>query len=95
MKKTIGKIALGIAFTGIAAFGLNAGFTNQAGHTHFPSPPAPSFSEGHTGGAPALNIGDTGGAPKQEGHEHFPAPKVESHGNTGGAPANSEHRTGW
>ncbi|MDA1776424.1 hypothetical protein PDL16_04795 [Bacillus cereus group sp. BY9-3LC] len=53
MKKTIGKIAVGIVFTGIAAFGLNAGFTNQAGHAHFPSPPAPSFSEGHTGGAPA------------------------------------------
>ncbi|MCC2483850.1 hypothetical protein LKM01_18680 [Bacillus pacificus] len=83
MKKTIGKIAIGIAFTGIAAFGLNAGFTNQAGHAHFPSPPAPSFSEGHTGGAP-----------KQEGHTHFPAPKVKSHGNTGGAPANSEHGTG-
>ncbi|MGR5953484.1 hypothetical protein ACT7DP_20090 [Bacillus paranthracis] len=43
MKKTIGKIAVGIVFTGIAAFGLNAGFTNQAGHAHFPSPPAPSF----------------------------------------------------
>ncbi|QIW19807.1 hypothetical protein [Bacillus thuringiensis] len=84
MKKTIGKIAVGIAFTGIAAFGLNAGFTNQAGHTHFPSPPAPSFSEGHTGGAPALNIGDTGGAPQ-----------LESVGDYGGAPANSEHGTGW
>ncbi|MGG0301120.1 hypothetical protein ABEY59_11505 [Bacillus albus] len=81
MKKTIGKIALGIAFTGIAAFGLNAGFTNQAGHTHFPSPPAPSFSEGHTGGAPALNIGDTGGAP------------ALNIGDTGGAPANTEHGT--
>lgn len=66
MKKTIGKIALGIAFTGIAAFGLNAGFTNQAGHTHFPSPPAPSFSEGHTGGAPAYSIG--GGAPANSEH---------------------------
>ncbi|MDM5463151.1 MULTISPECIES: hypothetical protein [Bacillus cereus group] len=68
MKKTIGKIALGIAFTGIAAFGLNAGFTNQAGHTHFPSPPAPSFSEGHTGGAPAYSIGDGGGAPANSEH---------------------------
>ncbi|MBE7105142.1 hypothetical protein FT637_19490 [Bacillus cereus] len=66
MKKTIGKIALGIAFTGIAAFGLNAGFTSQAGHTHFPSPPAPSLSDGHTGGAPALSIGDGGGAPELE-----------------------------
>ncbi|WP_439873519.1 hypothetical protein ACSLGG_15970 [Bacillus mycoides] len=84
MKKTIGKIAVGIVFTGIAAFGLNAGLTNQAGHTHFPSPPAPSFSEGHTGGAPALNIGDTGGAPQ-----------LESVGDYGGAPANSEHGTGW
>ncbi|PQZ52308.1 hypothetical protein CQZ94_24485 [Bacillus sp. MYb209] len=78
MKKTIGKIALGIAFTGIAAFGLNAGFTNQAGHTHFPSPPAPSFSDGQTGGAPAYNIGDTDGAP------------ANSEGHTGGAPANTE-----
>lgn len=48
-----------------------------------------------TGSAPTLNIGDTGGAPKQEGHTHFPAPKFEAHGHTGGAPANSEHGTGW
>ncbi|MDA2290058.1 hypothetical protein PDN46_17115 [Bacillus cereus group sp. Bc191] len=57
-------------------------------------PPISSYNIGDTW-APALNIGDTGGAPKQEGHTHFPAPKFEAHGNTGGAPANSEHGTGW
>lgn len=43
MRKTIGKIALGIAFAGIAAFGLNANLTNQAGHEHFPAPQKPDF----------------------------------------------------
>ncbi|MBJ8054946.1 hypothetical protein JDS87_24100 [Bacillus cereus] len=51
-------------FTGIAAFGLNAGFTNQAGHAHFPSPSAPSLSEEDTGGSPQLeSVGDYSGAP--------------------------------
>lgn len=43
MKKTIGKIALGIAFAGIAAFGLNANLTSQAGHEHFPAPQKPDL----------------------------------------------------
>ncbi len=43
MKKTIGKIALGIAFTGIFSFGLNANLTSQAGHEHFPAPQKPDF----------------------------------------------------
>ncbi|PEV01320.1 hypothetical protein CN417_30795 [Bacillus thuringiensis] len=43
MKKTIGKIALGIAFTGIFSFGLNANLTGQAGHEHFPAPQKPDF----------------------------------------------------
>jgi hypothetical protein len=43
MKKTLSKIALGFAFTGIFAFGLNANLTNQAGHEHFPAPQKPDF----------------------------------------------------
>lgn len=43
MKKTMGKIALGIAFTGIFSFGLNANLTSQAGHEHFPAPQKPDF----------------------------------------------------
>lgn len=68
MKKTIGKIALGIAFAGIAAFGLNANLTNQAGHEHFPSPQTPSFSEGHTGGAPQSDVGSNTGTPTNSEH---------------------------
>ncbi|WP_439021966.1 hypothetical protein [Bacillus thuringiensis] len=43
MKKIIGKIALGIAFTGIFSFGLNANLTGQAGHEHFPAPQKPDL----------------------------------------------------
>lgn len=39
----MGKIALGIAFTGIFSFGLNANLTSQAGHEHFPAPQKPDF----------------------------------------------------
>ncbi|MDQ4482705.1 hypothetical protein [Bacillus cereus] len=84
---------------------LNVGDTptpKLEGHEHFPAPKQETHADlsskldSHADTwAPALNIGDTGGAPKQEGHTHFPAPKFEAHGNTGGAPANSEHGTGW
>ncbi|WP_242299559.1 hypothetical protein [Bacillus cereus group sp. BfR-BA-01448] len=84
---------------------LNVGDTPTPkfeGLEHFPAPKQETHADlsskldsRGTGSAPALNIGDTGGAPKQEGHTHFPAPKFEAHGHTGGAPANSEHGTGW
>ncbi|OOZ84983.1 hypothetical protein [Bacillus cereus] len=59
---------------------------------------SPSYAHGHTGGAPAYNKGDTWspsfahgntGAPSYT-HGHYPAPKLESHGDYGGAPANTE-----
>ncbi|PFH71624.1 hypothetical protein COI61_25225 [Bacillus cereus] len=62
---------------------------------------APKLESHGDSWAPSLNIGDTwapsftnthgeGWAPKKETHADLIAPTLESHGNTGGAPANTE-----
>lgn len=100
MKRKISTAVVSLSVLGFGIFGVTYG--NGGGIVKADSVGdhggAPVYAHGHTGGAPAYNKGDTWspsfahgntGAPSYT-HGHYPAPKLESHGDYGGVPANTE-----
>ncbi|MEH7464260.1 Phr family secreted Rap phosphatase inhibitor [Bacillus thuringiensis] len=88
--KKIGAIVLGLSIIGIVSIGLNASFTQQAGHADTPAPQNPdlAYNKGDTWSQQRSDLtyshGNTGGSPADnrgdggiithESHADFPAP---------------------